>query len=212
MDEVGRSGRTVIFVSHQLGTIAQLCPETMLLDKGRLVMKGETSAVVEHYISHGCAALSSYTAEDSKTRLEMFVSRIVVANDKAAEQDAFGHNEQVKISVECVANKMVRGAELRIVLRTARGTAVFTADADLSSLPDNTKVFSAQFAIPAGYLRPNGYAASFAFFVPHRHIIETVDDAVFFSIYDAGTKYAHSGGTDYGVVFSPAEWKVNVIE
>lgn len=211
MDEVGKQGRTVIFVSHQLGTIAQLCPETMLIDKGRLVMKGDTSSVVEHYISHGRSDVSSYMADDAKSQSEMFVRRVLVVNDKAAEQDAFRHNEQVKFCVEGAANKMVRGAELRIVIRTARGIAVFTADADLSSL-EGARVFIAEFTIPANYLRPNSYSASFAFFVPDQQIIESVDDAVFFSIYDAGTKYAHSSGTDYGVVFSPAEWKVDAIE
>lgn len=212
MEEVGKSGRTVIFVSHQLGTIAQLCPETMLLDKGRLVMKGETSAVVEHYISHDRADASSYIADDSKTQPEMFVRRVIVTNEKSEEQDRFGHDEVVRLSVDCVANKLVRGAELRAVVRTARGITVFTTDAELTSLPDNTKFFNAEFTIPADFLRPNSYAASLAFFVPDQHIIESVDDAVFFSIYDAGTKYAHSSGTDYGVVFSPAKWKVNVIE
>ncbi len=212
MDEVGKSGRTVIFVSHQLGTIAQLCPQTILLDKGRLVMQGETSAVIEHYISHERADASSYIAEQAKTSLDIYVQRVLVTNEKAVEQDRFGHDEGINLSFDCVADKMVRGAELRMVVRTARGVTVFTADAELTALRDSAGAFNVEFKIPAAMLRPNSYSVTFALFVPHQNIIELVEDAVFFTVFDAGSKYAQSEGLDYGVVFSPCEWKVSKID
>jgi lipopolysaccharide transport system ATP-binding protein len=51
MREEGTQGRTVLIVSHQLNNIANLCSRTILLDKGRVVMDGKTSEVIEHYIS-----------------------------------------------------------------------------------------------------------------------------------------------------------------
>ncbi len=51
MDEVARSGRTVLFVSHQMDALLNLCPRSLLLDEGRLLMQGPTRAVIEHYLA-----------------------------------------------------------------------------------------------------------------------------------------------------------------
>lgn len=51
MREVGKQGRTVLVVSHQLNNISSLCSRTILLDKGQIVMSGETSKVIEHYLA-----------------------------------------------------------------------------------------------------------------------------------------------------------------
>ncbi len=51
MDEVSKSGRTILFVSHQMGTIAQLCQRTILLERGAVAMNDKTSVVIEHYVN-----------------------------------------------------------------------------------------------------------------------------------------------------------------
>jgi lipopolysaccharide transport system ATP-binding protein len=49
MNEVGRAGRTVIFVSHNLGAIQRLCPRSILLDHGRILADGPTQSVLDEY-------------------------------------------------------------------------------------------------------------------------------------------------------------------
>ena len=49
MDEAARHGRTVVFVSHNLAALGRLCPRALLLEGGRLVASGETSAVIARY-------------------------------------------------------------------------------------------------------------------------------------------------------------------
>ncbi len=50
MEEAGNDGRTVLFVSHNLPTVLRLCPQSVLLDGGRLVANGETSRVIQTYM------------------------------------------------------------------------------------------------------------------------------------------------------------------
>jgi lipopolysaccharide transport system ATP-binding protein len=52
MESYGQSGRTVLFVSHSMPTIARLCPRLLLLDRGRLVEDGPTDHVIGRYL-HG---------------------------------------------------------------------------------------------------------------------------------------------------------------
>ena len=48
--EASVKGKTVIYVSHNMGTIQQLCDRCAVLDKGRLVFVGDTSAAIAFYM------------------------------------------------------------------------------------------------------------------------------------------------------------------
>jgi lipopolysaccharide transport system ATP-binding protein len=50
MDEVGKAGRTVLFVSHDMNAIRRLCTRCLLIDGGRITMDGDTPGVVNHYL------------------------------------------------------------------------------------------------------------------------------------------------------------------
>jgi ABC-type polysaccharide/polyol phosphate transport system ATPase subunit len=49
LDQIGRSGRTILFVSHQLNQIRRLCPLAIWLDHGHLKFAGETAQVLAAY-------------------------------------------------------------------------------------------------------------------------------------------------------------------
>lgn len=51
MEEVGRDGRTVLFVSHNMATISSLCKKGMLLNEGRILYFGEASSAIHAYYS-----------------------------------------------------------------------------------------------------------------------------------------------------------------
>lgn len=50
IEEFKRSGRTIIFVSHDLESVKKLCDNTMLLSGGKVVGIGETEKVVDEYL------------------------------------------------------------------------------------------------------------------------------------------------------------------
>jgi lipopolysaccharide transport system ATP-binding protein len=52
MESYGQSGRTVLFVSHSMPTIARLCPRLLLLDGGRLIEDGPAEHAIGRYL-HG---------------------------------------------------------------------------------------------------------------------------------------------------------------
>jgi lipopolysaccharide transport system ATP-binding protein len=53
MGEVAEQGRTVLFVSHNMAAIDQLCQRAVLLSGGRLVRDGDCSSVISEYLSLG---------------------------------------------------------------------------------------------------------------------------------------------------------------
>ncbi|MDO9579644.1 MAG: ABC transporter ATP-binding protein [Bacteroidales bacterium] len=51
MDDVAREGRTVLFVSHNMGTIENICGWGILLESGKIISKGDIHSVVSDYLS-----------------------------------------------------------------------------------------------------------------------------------------------------------------
>ena len=52
MDEVSKSGRTVLFVSHDLSAVSTLTKKSIFLDKGKLIQMSPTPAIIQAYSSN----------------------------------------------------------------------------------------------------------------------------------------------------------------
>jgi lipopolysaccharide transport system ATP-binding protein len=55
MNEVGREGRTVLFVSHDMSAVRRLCTRAILLEGGRITHDGATADVVNRYLAESLA-------------------------------------------------------------------------------------------------------------------------------------------------------------
>jgi lipopolysaccharide transport system ATP-binding protein len=66
MQDVGRDGRTVLFVSHSMPAITRLCERAILLDEGRLVGDGPAHKVVGAYLSSGMGTTAVREWKDPK--------------------------------------------------------------------------------------------------------------------------------------------------
>ena len=53
MGDVARQGRTVLFVSHNLGAVRQLCQRAVLLEAGSLALNGGVTECIVRYLAHG---------------------------------------------------------------------------------------------------------------------------------------------------------------
>ena len=51
MNALGKSGKTLLFVSHDLGTMSKLCKQTILLDKGKITMHEQSAIAIQAYLS-----------------------------------------------------------------------------------------------------------------------------------------------------------------
>jgi len=56
MSEVSRTGRTVLFVSHNMAAVVNLCRRVLLIEKGKLVADGEPGAISARYLTSAAGA------------------------------------------------------------------------------------------------------------------------------------------------------------
>ncbi|MGB8322381.1 MAG: ABC transporter ATP-binding protein [Candidatus Acidiferrum sp.] len=95
-----KSGTTVLFVSHNLKAVTEICQRAMLLDHGKILALGETDGVARKYLELGSkpsAPLESKVAYISKVRVR----------DRAGEQATFESGATAWVDVEVTAREKV---------------------------------------------------------------------------------------------------------
>ena len=64
MGDVAGEGRTILFVSHNMQAIRQLCNRAILISSGKIVMDDESSKAIEHYLQDGNIAENTKSIEE----------------------------------------------------------------------------------------------------------------------------------------------------
>jgi lipopolysaccharide transport system ATP-binding protein len=210
MGEVAKDGKTIIFVSHSMGMIAELCSSAILLDKGGVVSAGSTPNVIASYLER--AALGSddgFIAVD-KVNHDIFVKKVQAINVQGMPTTTFLHNESIKIALSCVINRWVAGSVMGFYLVDQRGRKVFTNNNEKwPTTASDGELIGITVTIPKSFLVPGQYFCTFAISVHHVRSIDVAQDALLINVIDAGTVFASYEGFDYGCVFADCHWDVN---
>ena len=68
MNSVAKQGRTILFVSHQMQAITNLCNKAILLDQGKMIEQGDTHQIVQHYLKSANDFKGTSKLKDRKDR------------------------------------------------------------------------------------------------------------------------------------------------
>ena len=128
MDDVAHEGRTVLFVSHNMGTILRLCETSLLLDEGRLSVIGPTREVVDRYMA---TAMSSQGErvwdETSDSNPDVKLRAVRIRNSRGAIADLVSSTESFTIESEYEVVRPIRDLRVSIRLYTSRGELLFSS-------------------------------------------------------------------------------------
>jgi lipopolysaccharide transport system ATP-binding protein len=67
MEDVAEQGRTILFVSHNMALISNLCTRTIVMENGRIIGSGETQEMIEKYM----ASLDSTSLSESSGHFDL---------------------------------------------------------------------------------------------------------------------------------------------
>lgn len=202
MDEVSKSGRTVLFVSHNMALISQLCERSILLRKGSLVEDNATAKVLKTYIDSE-EEKAQYSQEDNSDK-EIFVSRIQMIDNQFNTVNSYLLSDDLILSVELKINKKVQNAKLSFILSDLTQRRIFNIEDQIESLTEGkTGTINLRFKIPKQFLLPNIYTWQFAIHVPNVRFIDKAENVCTFTIIDTGSTFTEYINSDNGCVFAP---------
>lgn len=212
MGEVSDGGRTVLFVSHNMGAITRLCKRSVWLDEGGVAFDGPSNRAVGRYQSQYLTACAEWKTPNSLNEDGDFSFLIVgVKTEGGKTSSLFAGDECVTVAIRYLVRRPLSGCQIACRVYNSDGLVVFsTADADTSrcsALPKEPGEYSAVFTIPAGFLAPGTYWLLVAGQLPYRCTYEIIQQAAVFEISPSGSLASLDGRL--GVVTPLIHWKVH---
>ena len=121
MKDVAGKGRTVIFVSHNMASIAKLCERSILIDKGRIIKDGKTSDVIDYYtrgnISHkNFGIIPKSFPRNSYHKNILSIKEIIPFNYSGEHSKNFFKNEIIYFKIIISSTKLVKDPVLILFL------------------------------------------------------------------------------------------------
>jgi lipopolysaccharide transport system ATP-binding protein len=140
MEQVGKEGRTVLFVSHSMPTVLRLCRRAILLENGRYSKTGTPQEVVSAYLAAGTGASGHRVWHDQKTAPGDHVAKLhaVRVRDESGEVvDSIDIRRRVCIEVDywILDDSIATSANLHFY--NDEGTCLFVS-ADFNAPTRNT--------------------------------------------------------------------------
>jgi lipopolysaccharide transport system ATP-binding protein len=126
MQEVSGAGRTVLFVSHNMATVVQLCDRALLLRRGELALDGDSESVVHAFMTEGQSEQED-TLDLSDFRRHPHVNdRARIVSARLVSQDRTGpwsipYGSFLALEVEAVVYRAIPEIEFGISLCNASG-------------------------------------------------------------------------------------------
>lgn len=119
MRQVMKAGTTVVFVSHNLRAVADLCHRAMLLDHGKVLTVGPATDAIKAYMERG-----SQCAADDPTK-EAYISQVVLRNEAGVETVQFDSGQRMRAEIEVAARTAVEKLAVVIEVRDEEMYEVF---------------------------------------------------------------------------------------
>ncbi len=131
MNKVAHSGRTVLFVSHNMTAIEELCTRTILLKQGRLERTGPTHEVVAHYLS-SATARSEWNLEEHSDREGTGHARItrleLLAADTESPLPSLTFRQPFRLRLHYNAPQRLQDPRFGFALLTDKDERVFLSE------------------------------------------------------------------------------------
>ena len=127
MSDFGREGRTVVFVSHDLGSINQVCRRTIWLDQGRIRSDGKSEAVIDEYVRSSVAQAARADFEKVHgARVELL--SVAVTDARGEVLDAPRRHEPLAVRARFTVHERIPGLDISLSLRNQQGVQVLNED------------------------------------------------------------------------------------
>ena len=167
MSEVAASGRTVLFVTHNLQAAAAFCSKGLLLEEGRLALSGDVQSVIGAYMSTVESAQSCEWQGDAGGDEFRLTATRIVTDGQMLQTD-----RDLRIQIEGEILQPLYGLVVAVELWSGRQQLLAYSGYDDSEAPPPFRVapgtFRRELIIPANSLAAGSYEVRFDIGLHHK--------------------------------------------
>lgn len=205
MKNVASKGRTVLFVSHNMSAIRNLCPRSIWIDEGRLVLEGKTDQVAQAYLSHNVSDQAEVSFETDIEKPGQ-INSISLMSPDGERTNVFEISRAIRIEIEYEVKERLQNHRVGVIVRTMTGEIVFTShnsDFSETSMHISPGIYTIGLTIPGYLLNSGAYIVSCYLGEPNVRSLDIRENAIHFEI--TGNPYKIDE-VRKGLLAFPFEW------
>ena len=128
MNEISKGGRTVFFVSHNMGAIQDLCSRVLLLEEGKIIMDDSTDKVLHKYLLQGSNKLGEklWVNEKKPGDETVKLSCVRVLNDSGEVSTNFTVRNNIFLQMEFELLEELKYLDISFYIHNERGNLVLS--------------------------------------------------------------------------------------
>jgi lipopolysaccharide transport system ATP-binding protein len=211
MGDVAKHGRTVLFVSHNLGAIRSLCTRALVLRGGLLQFDGTADEAITYYLANSAAG----SEKDGQVRFEpdglefeeLRLHGIRVLDDTGEARALFDATDRIRVEIDYEISAQLRGLRTVLAISTQEGELAFQSTdhltRDVEQAPGRYKTLC---TIPGALLNRRMYAVEISFEIPRERVLAPRRPYVSFVVSGSGNHGSTFPEPWPGVVCPSLEW------
>lgn len=224
--ELGEQGRTVLLVSHNLASVANLCTRAVYLREGKLVLDGSPSSVIEEYLrsSVDTSGVKKWEHADapksSRLRLrEVSVQSISDSNQAGGEVD-IDRPIRISIEFEVLENDSVVTTAIRLkdesavnILWSTNASSMCLRHDPLYGKPLAKGIYRSVCTLPSNFLNDNRYFVSVILGEKPGDVEIELDSVLSFVVHDTGAmRKEYAGNWSEPIIRPRLDWQSHATE
>ena len=204
-------GRTVLFVSHNMGSIRSLCKRGILLENGSIKADGEVNSICDMYLSDSLVNLGAAWEREYNPNKDFQITKVELMDSKGEGKNLFSCDEEWHIRMTAHVKQRIPGIYGYLQFTKADGVAAWVSDSNdiimnkLETLPLGESQID--ITIPKRTLAPGSYSV-YLNFTSHQNIsgvnVDSPFDVCVFNMTDDST---YRGDRRPGYMSTLLDWK-----
>ncbi len=207
MEDVARDGRTVLFVSHNMGVAANLCSRCILMEHGRKEMDGAASEVIGEYVKAHALSTGEVTWDEhdmhaGNERMRLRSARTICAGEVTSEVQI---DKEVALQFDFAVTKGSLLISSSIHLFDKQGVWVLCSGTNSRIL--ETGIHQHECIFPARFLNDGPYSITIFLLTNATNVEVCIRNAVSFCVHETGVDREEYGGHVGGCIRPSLRWE-----
>lgn len=199
MNDVAKGeGRTVLFVSHNMAAVSQLCSRGLILTNGYIGLDGTTNAVIDRYYGRQFE-LKDYTNNHVDETKDYDIKSVKIRNDNEANSNVFDIKDSIYIDIAFHISNNPIPYDLFLCVKNINGIKVFAIDKKIIKR-EHTLI------IEPMCLTRGEYTLDIFMQLHSFGRLVVLEDITNFQVVDNNSELAKHDAFDYGSTFGKYKW------
>lgn len=192
MGDATRQGRTVLFVSHNMGAVRALCTRALVMSAGAVRFDGRADEAISRYLAD-----AARTGGDADGQVsfgpegldfeELRLHQVRLLDDAGQARGLFDAADRITVEIEYEVKQRLRGARAILQIATQEGEVAFSSTDHLSRDPDQAPGrYRTSCVLPGSLLNRRLYVVGLAFNVPAVRTLVPKRDVLSFTVAGSG--------------------------